>query len=93
MRRIVNMFHDKEINKIGSQLIFSSHNLIVMDNRDLRRDEIWFTEKNEKGFTELYSLAEFKTNSKDIRADMNYGKNYLAGRFGAIPYLNKTEEE
>ena len=90
LRKIVNMFHDKEINKMGSQLIFSSHNLIVLDNRELRRDEIWFTEKNEKGFTELFSLAEFKANEKEIRADMNYGKNYLAGRFGAIPYLNSN---
>ncbi|MCL1982268.1 MAG: ATP-binding protein [Clostridiales bacterium] len=91
LRRIVSMFHNKEINKKSSQLIFTSHNLIVLDNRDMRRDEIWFTEKDDRGFTNLYSLAEFKANKKEIRADLNYGNNYLAGKFGAIPYLNLVE--
>ena len=91
LRRIVNMFHNKEVNTQGAQLIFTSHNLIVLDNRDMRRDEIWFTEKDGRGFTSLYSLAEFKANEKEIRADLNYGKNYLAGKFGAIPYLNPEE--
>ena len=92
LRRIVRMFHDKNINKTNSQLIFTSHNLIILDNHELRRDEIWFTEKDEKGLTSLYSLADFKTNEKDIRADLNYGKHYLAGRFGAIPYMNYKED-
>ena len=91
LRRIINMFHDKEVNTQSAQLIFTSHNLIVLDNRDMRRDEIWFTEKDDRGFTNLYSLAEFKANEKEIRADLNYGKNYLAGKFGAIPYLNLAE--
>ena len=86
IRRIVNMFHDKEVNKMNSQLIFTSHNLIVLDNRDLRRDEIWFVEKNDKGYTSAYSLDSFKSTEKEMRADMSYGKNYLAGRFGAIPF-------
>jgi len=86
LRRIVNMFHDKSINKFGSQLIFSSHNLIVLDKYELRRDEIWFVEKDERGFTTAYSLDSFKSTKEEIRADMDYGKHYLYGRFGAIPY-------
>jgi hypothetical protein len=93
LRRIVRMFHDKSINKMNSQLIFTSHNLIILDNQELRRDEIYFTEKDEKGFTTLYSLADFKTDEKDVRSDLNYGKHYLAGRFGAIPYMNYKEEQ
>jgi len=88
LRRIVGMFHDKEMNEMGSQLIFTSHNLIVLDNRELRRDEIWFVEKDERGFTTAYSLDSFKSTEKEIRSDMSYGKHYLAGRFGAIPYAN-----
>jgi len=88
LRRIVNMFHDKEVNKMGSQLIFTTHNTIVLDRHELRRDEIWFVEKNSKGFTTAYSLDSFKTTDKQMRADMSYGKHYLAGRFGAVPYAS-----
>jgi len=86
LRRIVNMFHDKEINKMNSQLIFTSHNLIVLNKDELRRDEIWFVEKDERGFTTAYSLDSFKSTKDEVRADMDYGKHYLYGRFGAIPY-------
>ncbi|MCL2854586.1 MAG: ATP-binding protein [Defluviitaleaceae bacterium] len=81
LRRIVSMFHNKEINKMGSQLIFTSHNLILLDNRELRRDEIWFVEKDERGFTNAYAMDSFKG-----RSDLDYLKNYLSGRFGAIPF-------
>ena len=87
LRRIIQMFHDKEINTYGSQLIFSSHNLIVLDSKDLRRDEVWFAEKDENGHTDLYSLASFKIDDKRYRADLDFGKHYLTGRFGAIPYI------
>ena len=89
LRRIVGMFHDKEVNKMGSQLVFTSHNLIVLDNRELRRDEIWFVEKDERGFTNAYSLDSFDTDEGKIRSDVSYGKHYLAGRFGAIPYVDQ----
>lgn len=88
LRKIVQMFHDKTVNKENAQLIFSSHNLILLDKNHLRRDEIWFVEKKDNGYTDIFSLAEFKTDDKHIRADVDYGKHYLAGRFGAIPYLN-----
>lgn len=91
MRRIIYMFHNSDINKKGAQIIFSSHNLIVLDNNELRRDEIWFVEKNEEGYTDINSLADFKIDNKIFRSDMDYGKHYLAGRFGAIPYLNNEE--
>lgn len=86
LRKIVRMFHDKDFNKNNAQLIFTSHNLIVLDNRELRRDEIWFMEKDEKGYTNLFSLSEFKTDSEHVRSDLDFGKHYLAGRFGAVPF-------
>lgn len=92
LRRIIRMFHDKTINAANTQLIFSSHNLIVLDSSDLRRDEIWFTDKDERGISSLYSLASFRVDSKRIRSDLDFGRNYLAGKFGAIPYMHNSWE-
>jgi len=92
LRRIVSMFHDKEVNKTGAQLIFTSHNTILLDKHEMRRDEIWFVEKNKKGYTTAYSLDSFKSTNRQIRSDMSYGKHYLSGRFGAIPYSDNEEE-
>lgn len=91
VRKIVRMFHDRAQNKHRAQLLFSSHNLIVLDSHDLRRDEIWFVEKDDEGRTTVSSLADFIIDSKRFRADMNYSKNYLAGVFGAIPFQSRKE--
>lgn len=64
------------------QLIFTTHESNLLDQEVFRQDEIWFVEKNEKGATQLYPLSEF-----DIRNDLDISKGYLAGRFGAIPFL------
>ena len=87
LRYIVKLFKNKDINKTGGQLIFSSHNLICLDSSDLRRDEIWFIEKQNQKST-MFSLYDFKEES--IRKDLDFGKHYLSGRFGAIPF---NEEE
>lgn len=89
LRKIVRMFHDKEYNKGAGQLIFSSHNLLLLNKDEMRRDEIWFVEKDVDGFTTISSLSDYKVNESCIRSDLDYGKNYLAGRFGAIPFLNE----
>ncbi|NES22373.1 MAG: AAA family ATPase [Symploca sp. SIO3E6] len=65
-----------------SQLIFTTHDTNLLDLDLLRRDEIWFVEKNQQGASHLYSLAEFK-----IRPDLKIEKGYLNGRFGAIPFF------
>ena len=65
-----------------SQLIFSTHDTNLLDLDLLRRDEVWFVEKDEGGASHLYALAEFKT-----RADLKIEKGYLNGRFGAIPFI------
>ena len=68
-------------------MIFTTHNTIYMDMGLLRRDEIWFTEKN-NNVSELYSLSDFKEpNGIKIRKDANYEKNYLLGNYGAVPDL------
>ncbi|MBW4574280.1 MAG: ATP/GTP-binding protein [Aphanothece sp. CMT-3BRIN-NPC111] len=65
-----------------SQLIFTTHDTNLLDLDLLRRDEIWFVEKNQQGASHLYSLAEFK-----IQSDIKIEKGYLNGRFGAIPFF------
>lgn len=81
-KKIVFMFKDKKINKKGAQLIFSSHGTILLNTNDMRRDEVYFTEKNENGKSSLYSLADFK----NLRIDSDYEKRYLSGKFGGIPF-------
>ncbi|MDD7410588.1 AAA family ATPase [Fusobacterium gastrosuis] len=87
MRNILLTFTDKEKNKNNAQLIFTTHNTIYMDMDLLRRDEIWFVEKNQ-GVSNLYSLDDI-TNEKGekVRKDSNYEKHYLLGNYGAVPYL------
>jgi len=91
LRRIVAMFHDKKINIMNSQLIFTSHNLTLLNRNELRRDEIWFVEKDENEFTTAFSLDSFKSTKDEVRADLDYGKHYLSGRFGAIPYTQAAK--
>ena len=87
MRNILLTFTDKEKNPNNAQLIFTTHNTIYMDMNLLRRDEIWFVEKD-NGVSKLYSLDDL-TNEKGekVRKDSNYEKHYLLGNYGAIPNL------
>lgn len=85
---IIDAFHNKEINKAGAQIIFSTHDVNLLKPNILRRDEIWFSEKDCEGKSELYPLSKFK----DIRNTMDYRKGYLAGRFGAIPYMGSIND-
>jgi len=87
MRNILLTFTDKEKNPNNAQLIFTTHNTIYMDTNLLRRDEIWFVEKD-NGVSNLYSLDDI-TNEKGekVRKDSNYEKHYLLGNYGAIPNL------
>jgi uncharacterized protein len=70
-----------------NQLIFTTHDTNLLDLELLRRDEIWFIEKDLQGSSTLYSLAEFKT-----RPDLKIEKGYLNGRFGAIPFFGNIED-
>lgn len=84
---LINLFRNKDINKKGAQLVFTTHETTLLSLDTFRRDEVYFTEKDaETGVTDLYSLDEFA-----VRKDDNIEKGYLLGRYGAIPYLH-TEE-
>lgn len=81
---LIKLFHDPTQNKSNAQLIFTTHNTNLLNLDFFRRDQIWFTEKNPNtGSTDLYSLLEFGP-----RKDRNIQKGYLAGRYGAIPFIN-----
>ena len=82
---LIDLFNDETVNKCNAQLIISTHTTSLLSQEHLRRDQIYFTEKNnETAETELYSLDEFSVRKReDIR------KAYLLGRYGAIPNINK----
>ena len=84
LRHIVNQFH---IQESRGQLVFTAHDLSLLDKRYLRRDQIWFSAKDDYGRSELRSLADFK-----VRNDASFEDAYLAGVFGAIPNIARTEE-
>lgn len=68
------------------QIIVTTHESSLLDLELLRRDEIWFAEKDDAAATHLYSLADFK-----VRNDLEIRKHYMQGRFGAVPFLANLE--
>ncbi|WGU68563.1 ATP-binding protein [Capnocytophaga canimorsus] len=89
VEEIVQLFNSKEVNIKNAQLIFNTHNTNLLTPRLFRRDQIWFTEKNEYGEASLYSLADFKTNK--VRKMDAFENNYIRGKYGAVPFLNLFE--
>ena len=81
-------FLNPTTNPKHAQLVFTTHDSWQLSNNLLRRDEIWFTEKAQTGVSTLYSLADFvDVDGIKIRKDESYEKNYLLGKYGAIPTL------
>ena len=92
VRNFLLTFLNPEINKNYAQLIFTTHDTWQLSNQLLRRDEIWFVEKDERGVSSLYSLADFvDEDGGRIRKDESYEKNYMVGKYGAIPMLKALD--
>lgn len=88
MRKIIEMFHDRRINKCGAQLIATTHDVSLMTPGVLTRDEVWFIEKSsQKANSVIYPLSTFT----DVRSNYDYKTGYLDGRFGGIPYLGSID--
>ena len=84
---IIKLFNNKDINKANSQLIFTTHATNLLNLDLLRRDQIWFTEKNpDNGISDLYPLDSFS-----VRKDENIQKGYINGRYGAIPFIKDVD--
>ena len=89
-RNIVLLFMDPEKNQHGAQLIFATHDTNLLDLEIIRRDQIWFAEKDKVEATDLYSLVEFKDeDGKKVRNDRDIKRDYIRGRYGAIPFIGK----
>ncbi|MCT4203956.1 ATP-binding protein [Elizabethkingia anophelis] len=86
--RIVELFNNPESNPNNAQLIFATHDTNLLGEELFRRDQIWFTEKDEYEQTDLYSLYDFNLpDGSKVRNDSNLEKNYIRGRYGAIPFI------
>ena len=86
-KSLIKLFHDPGINDKNAQLIFATHDLSQLDSDIFRRDQIWFVEKNEKGETDLFSMADIS----GVRSNIPYDKWYDSGKFGATPIINELE--
>lgn len=92
VRTFIITFLNRETNPNHAQLVFTSHDAWQLNSNILRRDEVWFSEKAPNGVSTLYSLADFiDEDGAKIRKDANYEKNYLLGKYGAIPTMQNFD--
>jgi AAA15 family ATPase/GTPase len=86
---LIKLFQDPGTNRRGAQLIFNSHDPTILGSYApvrLHRDQVWFTEKLEEGATRLFPLTEYR-----IRDGIdNVERQYLLGKFGAVPFVDET---
>lgn len=83
LKFIVDLFYDENS---SAQLLYTTHDTTLMDKRFFRRDQIWFVQKDEYGYSELVALSDYK-----VRSDASFEKDYLAGVYGGIPKLTDFE--
>jgi uncharacterized protein len=83
---VMRLFANRNQNPKRAQLIFNTHDTNLLNTGTLRRDQIWFTEKDAKGESHLYPLTDFKP-----RRQENLESGYLQGRYGAIPFIHSDE--
>lgn len=81
LKFIIDLFYKENST---AQLIYTTHDTTLMDKKFFRRDQIWFVQKNEFGYSELVALSDFK-----VRSDASFEKDYLAGVYGGIPLLKE----
>lgn len=83
LKFIIDLFYEKNLK---AQLIYTTHDTTLMDKKFFRRDQIWFVQKDEFGYSELTALSDFK-----VRSDASFEKDYLAGVYGGIPLIKDFE--
>jgi len=91
-QKLVQLFQDPDANPKGAQLAFATHDSSLMTPSLFRRDQIWLTEKNRKGATELFSLCEIEP-EKRPRKEEAFERNYLLGRYGGVPNFGPALED
>lgn len=95
----INLFLNKETNPNNAQLIFATHDTNLLTYSKLRRDQIYFTQKNKWESTEIYSLSDFvyidsndPTKLEKERPDTDKEKRYIEGRYGAVPAFGNFDK-
>jgi len=88
IEKIIELFQNPKQNPNNAQLVFTTHNTALLSKDLFRRDQIWLIEKNQYGESDLFSLADFG----NIRNDEKIEKNYLIGKYGAIPFLANADD-
>lgn len=83
LKFIVDLFYEEQST---AQLIYTTHDTTLMDKKFFRRDQIWFVQKDEYGYSELVALSDYK-----VRSDASFEKDYLAGVYGGIPRIREFE--
>ncbi|MFO8084805.1 MAG: ATP-binding protein [Desulfobacterales bacterium] len=86
-RFIINTFHSSETNPKNAQLIFATHDIGLFSRKIFRRDQLWMIRKSDFGGSELYALSDFQ-----VRPDASFDKDYMQGRFGAVPLVREPAE-
>ncbi|MEO5370292.1 MAG: ATP-binding protein [Magnetococcus sp. DMHC-1] len=82
VRFLIGLFHSIDNNKNGAQLIFTTHDVSILNTEIFRRDQIWFIEKDQTQSSKLYPLTDFSPRQKEA-----IDRGYLIGRYGALPFI------
>lgn len=86
---LVELFHDKKINKNNAQLLFTTHETSILTQEIFRRDQVWFCDKDKEQCSILYPISDFSP--KKDKSNLELG--YLSGRYGALPLLRSFSGE
>jgi hypothetical protein len=86
-RELICLFNSNETNPHNAQLIFTTHDTNLLSSKTFRKDQIWFTEKDNKDATDLYSLVEYK-----VGKNASFERDYIMGKYGAIPFIGNFKE-
>lgn len=86
VRFLLKLIHSPQRNTANGQLLFTTHDTSILDQKLLRRDQVWFVEKDSECFSHIYSLSDFRPRSTEALE-----KGYLQGRYGALPYIGEIE--
>lgn len=79
---LLKLFFTARTNAHGAQLLFTTHNPLLLDTEVMRRDQVWFADKDDEGATHLYPLTDYKPRNKESLI-----RGYMSGRYGAIPFI------
>jgi len=81
VRFLLGLLHNSRINPYNAQLVFTTHDTTILDQAFMRRDQVWFVEKDPENTTRLYPLSDYKPRKGEALQ-----RGYLHGRYGALPF-------